>query len=71
MKSAFEAKHLEDAGCLPSPSAEAPPIKEIPAALRLASRVVPPLSLLLVAAMVLGSCLFYLQARQGDDRVAA
>ncbi len=70
MESAFEAKHLvERAGYLPSPSAEAPPVRAVPAALRLVSRVIPPLSLLLVATMIVGGILFYVQARQSDDRI--
>jgi diguanylate cyclase (GGDEF)-like protein len=40
-----------------------------PASLRFAARVVPPLALLLSAALIVGAVLFYAQARQNDDRI--
>jgi diguanylate cyclase (GGDEF)-like protein len=41
----------------------------MPASLRFAARVVPPLSLLLSAALIAGGVLFYAQARQSDNRI--
>lgn len=71
MESVVETDRLKRAGYLPSPSAEAPPIRVVPASLRFAARVIPPLSLLLSVAMIVGIVLFYSQARQSDDRIDA
>jgi diguanylate cyclase (GGDEF)-like protein len=71
MQATSETDRLKRAGYLPSPSAEAPRARGIPASLLWAARVIPPLAFLLSAAMVIGIVLFHEQARQADDRIDA
>lgn len=63
-----EAKYLEHAGYL---AAVAAPPMVLPGGLRLASRIIPPLSLGLLVAVILGALAFYGHARLGDDRIEA
>ena len=66
MGSSPEAKYLEYSGDLP-----ATPLTTTPAALRLASRIIPPLSLALLLATIISALLFYGHARLDDERMEA
>jgi diguanylate cyclase (GGDEF)-like protein len=59
----------DHSGLLSPAIAEAPRIREVPASLRLASRLIPIFSALLLAATVIGGLMFYIHARGSDDAV--
>jgi diguanylate cyclase (GGDEF)-like protein len=63
-----EDKFLENAGYLPSAP---PPSLALPAHLKTASRLIPPLSLALLMALVIGGLVFYGHARLSDDFLEA
>jgi len=60
-------KYLEKSGYL-RPRRPAPSLS-IPGALHMASRLIPPLSLGLLIALIVGALVFYGHARLGDDRL--
>ncbi len=67
MGSGPEAKYLEYSEYLPA----ATPSPTTPTALRLASRIIPPLSLALLLATIIGALLVYGHARLDDDHMDA
>ncbi|HZR73054.1 bifunctional diguanylate cyclase/phosphodiesterase [Bradyrhizobium sp.] len=63
-----EIKFLEKAGYLPSPP---PPSLALPAGLQIASRLIPPLALALLMALIVGAIAFFGYARLTDKRIEA
>jgi diguanylate cyclase (GGDEF)-like protein len=62
-----DEKYLEESGYL-TPKRPSPPLA-IPGALKAASRFIPPLSIGLLLALVVGALAFYAHARLVDDRL--
>src|SRR6187455_3303460 len=67
MGSGPDEKYLEESGYL-TPKRSSPPLA-IPGALKAASRLIPPLSLGLLVALLVGVLAFYTHARLADDRL--
>ncbi|MEX0753204.1 MAG: bifunctional diguanylate cyclase/phosphodiesterase [Xanthobacteraceae bacterium] len=63
-----EARFLERAGYLPSEPPKPPPA--LPVGLHLPSRIIPPLSLGLLIALIFGALAFFGHARLADERLA-
>ena len=61
-----DEKYLEDSGDL-TPSMPAPSLA-LPGALKIASRLIPPLSIGLLVALIVGGLVFLAHARVADDR---
>jgi diguanylate cyclase (GGDEF)-like protein len=64
-----DEKYLEQSGYLTPKRPLGLPA--IPGALKVASRIIPPLSLALLVAMIIGALVFYGHARLADDRLEA
>lgn len=62
-----EAKHRDKAGFLPALPPPSP--LSLPGTLQLVSRLIPPLSLGLLVALIIGAVVFYNYAQQADDRI--
>src|SRR6476660_8095832 len=67
MGSGPDEKYLEESGYL-TPKRSSPPLA-IPGALKAASRFIPPLSLGLLVALVIGGLALFAHARMADDRL--
>jgi diguanylate cyclase (GGDEF)-like protein len=67
MGSGLDEKYLEESGYL-TPKRPSPPLA-IPGALKAVSRFIPPLSIGLLVALVVGGLAFYGHARIADDRL--
>lgn len=63
-----EARFLEKAGYLPT---KQPPSLALPPGLHLASRIIPPLALVLLVAFIVGAIVFFGYARLGDQQLEA
>jgi diguanylate cyclase (GGDEF)-like protein len=63
-----DEKYLEESGYL-TPKRPSPPPLAIPGVLKAASRFIPPLSIGLLVASVVGALAFYTHARLADDRL--
>jgi diguanylate cyclase (GGDEF)-like protein len=67
MGSGLDEKYLEESGYL-TPKRPSPPLA-IPGALKAVSRFIPPLSIGLLVALVVGGLAFYAHVRIADDRL--